>query len=302
MTRRSAAGAALVLASAAVLPPVVARAQVPGLPTEISGIRHNSGESVTPYFEGWIRNADGTFDLVFGYFNRNYVEEFAIAAGPDNFVEAPPLNMGGGAPVSIDRGQPTYFLPRRQRYVYRVRVPADFGKREAVWSITANGHTERAYGSLIAAEEITERVVTTNGNYDPGTNDANKPPSITIAPVAAVMADHAVTLTALVTDDGLPKPRRLPTTADPKAVTGGFGGQVNATAAARPQRLTVRWLQYSGPAKVTFAQTGALPVENGQAVTTATFAAPGTYKLIASATDPGLLSTKTEVVVIVAKP
>jgi hypothetical protein len=302
MIERFAVYAALALASVTAVSSVVARAQVPGLPTEISGIRHNSGESVTPYFEGWIRNADGTFDLVFGYFNRNYVQEFAIAAGPDNFVEAPSLNTTGGATVSIDRGQPTYFLPRRQRYVYRVRVPADFGKREAVWSITANGHTERAYGSLISAEEITERVVTTNGNYDPGVNDPNKPPSITIAPVAAATAGKPVTLTALVTDDGLPKPRRPPTVADPKAATGGFGGQVNATAAARPQGLVVRWLQYSGPAKVTFAQTGTLPVENGQAVTTATFAAPGTYKLIASATDPGLLSTKTEVVVSVAKP
>jgi hypothetical protein len=302
MTRHLAVRAVLALASVTALSPAAARAQLPGLPTETSGVRHNSGESVTPYFEGWIRNADGTFDLVFGYFNRNYVQEFAIAAGPDNFVEAPPLNMRGGAPVSIDRGQPTYFLPRRQRYVYRVRVPADFGKREVVWSVTANGHAERAYGSLIAAEEITERVVTTNGNYDPGSNDPNRPPSITIAPVAAVTAGTPVTLTALVTDDGLPKPRRPPPAADPKAATGGFGGQVNATVAARPQGLTVSWLQYSGPAKVTFAQTGALPVENGQAVTTATFAAPGTYRLIASATDPGRLSTKTDVVVAVTKP
>ena len=233
MTRRSVVGAALVLmlALAAALLSVVARAQVPGLPTEISGIRHNSGESVTPYFEGWLKNADGTFDLVFGYFNRNYVQEFAIAAGPDNFVEAPPPNTTGGAPVSIDRGQPTYFLPRRQRYVYRVRVPADFGKREAVWSITANGHTERAYGSLIAAEEITERVVTTNGNYDPGVNDPNKAPSITVAPIAPATAGKPVTLTALVTDDGLPKPRRPAAVVDPKAVTAGFGGQVNATVA-----------------------------------------------------------------------
>ena len=299
MTRHLAVRAALALVTVTALSPVVARAQLPGLPTEISGIRHNSGESVTPYFEGWIRNVDGTFDLIFGYFNRNYVQEFAIAAGPDNFVEAP---SAVGTPASIDRGQPTYFLPRRQRYVYRVRVPADFGKREAVWSLTANGHTERAYGSLIPAEEITERVVTTNGNYDPGANDPNKPPSITIAPVAAATAGRPVTLTALVTDDGLPKPRRPPPAADTKAAPGGFGGQVNATAAARPQGLIVRWLQYSGPAKVTFAQTGAQPVENGQAVTTATFAAPGTYKLIASATDPGLLSTKTEVIVTVAKP
>ena len=110
----------LVVVSAAVL-----RAQEPSsrLPTEtITAIRINSGQSVTPYFEGWIRNADGTFDMVFGYFNRNYQQEFAIPAGPNNRVE----------PGQPDQGQPTYFLPRRQRYVYRVRVPADFGKNSGL--------------------------------------------------------------------------------------------------------------------------------------------------------------------------
>ena len=35
------------------------------LPTDIPNIRHNIGQSVVPYFEGWIRNADGTFDSGF---------------------------------------------------------------------------------------------------------------------------------------------------------------------------------------------------------------------------------------------
>jgi len=293
---RGASGIALLIMSCAPVFAVALHAQVPGLPTEISSIRHNSGESVTPYFEGWIRNANGTFDMVFGYFNRNFVEEFAIPAGPNNFVEAPP---SGQAQPTIDRGQPTYFLPRRQRYVYRVRVPADFGKREVVWSLTANGHTERAYGSLIPAEEITERVITTNGNYDPGLNDPNMPPSITIAPVAAATTGQPITLTALVTDDGLPKPKRPPAPVDPKARTSGFGGQINSTTGASPQGLTVTWLQFSGPAKVSFSHTGAIQVTNGQAVTTATFAAPGAYKLIASAADPGRLSTKTTIEILV---
>ena len=107
------------------------------LPIELSNIRFNSGQSVVPYFEGWIRNPDGTFDLVFGYFNRNWEQEIAIPAGPDNTVE-----LGGP-----DAGQPTFFLPRRQRFVYRVTVPKDFGKKEVVWSITANGRTEHAFGS-----------------------------------------------------------------------------------------------------------------------------------------------------------
>src|SRR5262245_6413140 len=188
----------------------------PPKPTELSNIRFNSGQSVVPYFEGWIRNPDGTFDLVFGYFNRNWQQDLAIPAGPDNTVE-----LGGP-----DAGQPTFFLPRRQRFVYRVRVPKDFGKKEVVWSITANGRTEHAFGSLIREQEITERVVITNGGYDPGLTDPNKPPSLTIAPIPTAVAGNSVTLTASVTDDGLPKPRVAPAA---RSSASTFGGQVNSS-------------------------------------------------------------------------
>ena len=134
--------------------------------------KFSSGQNVVPYFEGWIRNADGTFDLVFGYFNRNWQEELAIPAGPDNIVE----------PGGPDRGQPTYFLPRRQGWVFRVRVPKDFGKQVLTWTIKANGKTEKAYGELLPVEEITERIIMTRGNLNPGDGDPNKPPAIAIAP------------------------------------------------------------------------------------------------------------------------
>src|SRR5713101_5883754 len=80
--------------------------QEPQLPTELPQVRFNSGQDIVPYFEGWIRNPDGTFDLVFGYFNRNWKEELTIPPGPDNSVE----------PGGPEKGQPTYFLPRRQRW------------------------------------------------------------------------------------------------------------------------------------------------------------------------------------------
>ena len=266
-------------------------AQVQGsssrIPTELSNIHFNSGQSVVPYFEGWIRNPDGTFDLVFGYFNRNWQQELAIPAGPSNTVE-----IGGP-----DAGQPTFFLPRRQRFVYRVRIPKDFGKKEFVWSITANGRTEHAFGSLIREQEITERVVMTNGGYNPGLTDPNKPPSVTIAPIHTVVAGEPVTLTVSVTDDGLPKPRAAPGARSASATT--FGGQINSsTANPRPAGLTVSWLQYGGPAKVTFEATGSLTVTDGQAVTTARFAQPGTYQLVAMASDRAM-TTRVPVTVTV---
>ncbi len=261
-------------------------------PTEITAIRHNSGQPVIPYFEGWIKNADGTFDLVFGYFNRNFVQEFTIPSGADNRIE----------PYGPDGGQPTFFLPRRQRYVFRVKVPADFGKKELVWSITSNGRTERAFGNLMGPQEITERVVMTGGSFDPGHDDPNKPPSISIAPPAAATTGVATTLTAVVVDDGLPKPRVAPATPRlaPAPTPGGFGAQVNSSGGARgPRPLSVTWLQYGGPAKVVFERTDAIPVENGQVVNRVTFAAPGKYRLLGIATDPGRLSTRTIVDVTV---
>ena len=74
------------------------------LPTAIPQTKWASGQDVVPYFEGWIKNADGTFDMVFGYFNRNWEQQLAVPAGAENTVE----------PGGPDRGQPTFFLPRRQ--------------------------------------------------------------------------------------------------------------------------------------------------------------------------------------------
>jgi hypothetical protein len=282
------AGVAIVAAVA-----VSAQPQLPvQLPTEITAIRHNSGQPVIPYFEGWIKNPDGTHDLVFGYFNRNFVQELAVPAGPENRVE----------PSGLDAGQPTYFLPRRQRYIFRVKVPADFGKKEVVWTITSNGRTERGYGNLLPEQEITERVVATNGNFDPGHDDPNKAPTLTVAAVASVSAGVAAALTASVVDDGLPKPRVAPTEPRPAGApaTGGFGAQINSSGGNRgPRPLSVTWLQYGGPAKVTFERNDAIPVENSQVVNRATFPAPGKYRLVAIATDPGRLSTRTFVEVTV---
>ena len=257
------------------------------LPTELSNIRFNSGQSVVPYFEGWIRNPDGTFDLVFGYFNRNWEQELAIPAGPDNTVE-----LGGP-----DSGQPTYFLPRRQRFVFRVRVPRDFGKKEVVWSITANGRTEHAFGSLIREQEITERVVVTNGGYDPGLSDPNRPPSLTVAPIQALVAGNPVTLTASVpmTDCRNRGRRQRP---DRHQAARSGGRSIHRLAVRRPAGLTVSWMQYGGPAKVTFETTGALPVTNGQAVTTARFVQPGNISSSSSASDRAM-TTRVPVTVTV---
>jgi len=258
------------------------------LPTELPSTKFKSGQDVVPYFEGWIRNKDGSFDLVFGYFNRNWEEEIAIAPGPDNLVE----------PGGPDRGQPTYFLPRRQGWVYRVRVPADFGKGVVTWTIKANGKSEKAYGELLPVEEITERIIMTRGNLNPGDGDPNKPPSIVIAPPGAASVDTPLALTATVTDDGLPKPRPAaparPATGDATTIQ----AQANSSGPPRPRGLNVTWMQLRGPAKARFDRSGPIAVENGKVEAGVRFTERGTYVLRATAND-GALSTRADVTITV---
>src|SRR4030095_9323473 len=41
-------------------------------------IRSNAGQSITPIYEGWERVPDGSFNMVFGYLNRNHVEQISL--------------------------------------------------------------------------------------------------------------------------------------------------------------------------------------------------------------------------------
>jgi hypothetical protein len=258
------------------------------LPTAIPQTKFMSGQDVQPYFEGWIKNPDGTFDMVFGYFNRNWQEELAIPVGPDNIVE----------PGGPDRGQPTYFLPRRQGWVYRVRVPSNFGKQVVTWTIKANGRTNTAYGELTPIEEITERIIMTRGNLNRGEDDPNKPPVVTIPDVQGVAVGTPVTLVAKVADDGLPKPRVAVARPQTTASDGTIRAQANSSATPRPRGLTLSWMQIRGPARVVFESTTPMSIANGLATTTAKFNEPGTYVLRATAND-GALATKTDITITV---
>jgi hypothetical protein len=84
-----------------------------------------SGQTVTPVFEGWYENSDGTYSLSFGYFNRNSEEVLEIPIGPNNFMK----------PGNQNQGQPTQFHPRRHWGVFAARVPVDFGNQRVIWHL-----------------------------------------------------------------------------------------------------------------------------------------------------------------------
>ena len=110
------------------------------------------GQTIAPAYEGWEKNADGSFNLLFGYFNRNWDERIDLPVGPGNSIE----------PGGPDQGQPTHFYPRRNRFVFRIRVPADFGDKELVWTLTSRGKTERAYATLLIDYFIDDIVIMNN--------------------------------------------------------------------------------------------------------------------------------------------
>ena len=118
-------------------------------PSADGQIRYDRGQNVGPVFEGWERNPDGTFNMVFGYMNRNYQEMPEAPVGGANFFE----------PGPADRGQPTRFYPRRQQFVVRVQVPADWGEQDLVWTVTTNGRTDKAFGRLWLAWELDDGVI-----------------------------------------------------------------------------------------------------------------------------------------------
>jgi hypothetical protein len=230
----------------------------------------SKGQNVAPAYEGWEQDADGTKYFLFGYMNRNWEEEIDVPIGADNG-----FNVG-----DADQGQPTHFLPRRNRFVFRVRVPNGFtDKDELIWTLTTYGKTEKAYATL-RPDYIVDDVVKASetGALGAGTSSpevrANKPPAVRIDEVKArnVKVGEWLTLVTEVKDDGIPKPRgagiagaAVRNTARLDAVAAATATNSESTlrpnrATLPPSRVTVgknvglhlSWFMYRGPGKVTF--------------------------------------------------
>jgi len=146
--------------------------QVVGAQTRFT---YSSGQSVSPAYEGWWPNEDGSFTMFFGYMNSNWQQEFDIPIGSDNGIE----------PGGPDQGQPTHFFPRRNPFLFTIRVPKDFGDKELVWTLTTQGTKGRAYASLKTDYQINEQVISLEVGGDLGsTRDElrdNIPPDLDVA-------------------------------------------------------------------------------------------------------------------------
>jgi hypothetical protein len=234
---------------------------------------------VSTTFDGWSQKADGSYELVFGYMNRNS-SEIEVPLGPANQVE----------PGPVDRGQPTNFLPGRQRAAFRIAVPKEF-KGKFVWTLSYGGQTQVATASL-------------DQNYSLDVGDP-EPPGIKPGPDRTIPLSGTASLAPVVSAPPPPAP-----SSNPDVVV----------RQSRGARITVWYSKFRGPGIVTFsggeAPAAANPGPTGRdfpagvyrvacpnppaadcGAVSAQFSAPGTYWLRVVAAERSASNAIVKVVV-----
>jgi hypothetical protein len=236
-------------------------------PASLPEPRRGSGDSITPAYEGWYYNQDGSRNFLIGYYNRNSRQEIDIPIGPNNRIE----------PGGPDMGQPTHFLPGRQWGIFNIPAPRDFKPTDAyTWTIVANGQS-----LSIPFRMHADYVMSPFSEIAVG----NTPPVLRFEPNGKTFQGPAASLatapskTATV---GTPMPLDIWLTDDMKYTSG-----TSAPPAAARQPATTSISKYRGPGKVTFdknrpaieKQAGGSAPFSGKATATATFSEAGDYVL-----------------------
>lgn len=255
--------AVVALAALLVAPGALAQTPAPAAPQPLPlGPSRERGASITPAFEGWYQNADGTYTLLVGYFNRNRNEAMDIPVGPNNRIE----------PGPADQGQPTHFQTGRQWGVFAIKVPKDFGTKTLTWYVTANGETQSIPLSLkngYTIEPFEEKGM------------LNRPPEFTFGgkKFTGPPTEVAATLTGTV---GQPltisftftEPKEQKKGSERSAGRGGAGVG------------SVSFHKFRGPGAIKFEPARISVKAQGETVTaTAAFSVPGEYLLRVQGND-----------------
>src|SRR4029079_7150077 len=193
--------------------------------SQLVNLHHSSGQAVAPVYEGFDVNADGSFNMWFGYMNRNYEERIDLPLGARERLDP-----------RVDRGHPRNSVRRRHKDVFSVRVPKDFGDKTLVWKLNAHGQPQQVVATLKPVCQVDRLRTTRGGNSEKVSS--NLPPDVALS--TSNQTATAATITVTATDDGLPARR------------------------GQPIGMTVLWAKFRGPGDVVFSDPQA-KLANGRA-------------------------------------
>ncbi len=263
--------------------------------------------NITPVYEGWVPNPDGSFELMFGYLNREWDEEISIPLVVRNTIDP-------GGPGSRTADQ---LFPAPQS----LRVSCPRAERLRQGRGRLDPHEQGADGEGVRHAARRLRPGRYGDHVKPGRrrgaeHDAGHGRQQGAGAVGrrhpktrTARVGEAIVLSATATDDGKPNKRNMPAT---------LGGNYMLPQTANGLRLS--FFVYRGTGKaVRFEprQTkvwedtrdgGGSPWSAGWIVppipegntwqARATFAEPGTYVIRALAHDGGLFSSQDVTVVV----
>ena len=275
--------------------------------------RYAVGQNIVPVFEGWERNADGSFNMVYGYMNRNYDEPLDVPVGPEQPSSSPvtPIRVNPRISTTGDSNSSSRCASRRT------------GARR-IWSgrIVSRGKTEKAFGSLWPIWELDTGVYQENRGGAGELGDEDQPPVATLIdsprPVPQPSWSRSLSPSRSPTTDcrrlarDAPPPRRnvirtapsSPRAAAPEAsVAPGPRRESPLTQAVVKldpgMSLGVIWIVYRGDAAHVTFNPAKIAVKDGKATTTVQFSAPGTY-VVRGYADDSIFPVPVDVTVEVA--
>lgn len=225
----------------------------------VGPVRAQQNQPIYPAYDGFLKNADGSYTIAFAYFSHN-AQPVTIPPGPDNSFSA----------GVVDRMQPTVFHPGHWRFQCVMVVGPDFDGKLS-WNLNYAGKKTGTSQNMLQSNwflvEGAEDLSKIDFKTVPRNVCLNRAPQVRVlgsirkeghevlGVVGAVGAQES--LFGSVHDEGLPR-----------------GGSVKTT-----------WKQVSGPGQATFEDVN-------KARTHVVYPAAGAYVIELSATDGDLTSTR----------
>jgi hypothetical protein len=236
------------------------------------------GGTISPAYDGWYDNPDGTRTFLMGYYSRNWEDPIEVPIGPNNrFEPGPP-----------DRGQPTHFVPNRNFGMFSVTLPKG-NKEKLWWVLTVNGVTQRVPMSDTPDYNITPQHSSEEGpdgkyNYPAVLRFSENGPKLQMALATqenamqrVAIAREPMTIDFWVDDDAL------------------HSSGSNAPTSGHEPMVEMVINKYRGPGKVTMGKghhkltvlKGGKPGQpfSAKGSTTVTFSEPGEYQIHVTAND-----------------